>query len=234
MPTPCINKQSLAFLNQLEKHNKREWFNDHKEQYTAAQANLIDFAGALLTEMNKHDNIETESGRKSLFRIYKDVRFSKEKIPFNIEWSGAYKRATKKLRGGYYYRIAPGGSFVAGGFWAPDKNDMQRIRQDIDINYEAWQKMLAGKTLTKTFGALVGVQLSAAPRGYAKDHPAIELLRYKQYILKHTFTDEEVLSVDFVKQANDVFKNMRSFLNFMSEVLTTDSNGISLVDQGLT
>jgi uncharacterized protein (TIGR02453 family) len=230
MPTPIIKKESLTFLDQLAKHNTREWFNDHKEQYTAAQANLIDFAGALLAEMNSHDNIETESGRKSLFRIYKDVRFSKEKVPYNTQWSGAFKRATKKLRGGYYYHIAPGSSFVAGGFWAPDKNDMQRIRQDIDINYEAWHKMLAGKKLTKTFGDMVGGQLSTAPRGYAKDHPAIELLRYKQYILKHTFTDEEVLSADFVQQANDVFKNMRPFLNFMSEVLTTDSNGVSLID----
>ena len=89
--------------------------------------------------------------------------------------------------------------------------------------------MLANKTLVNTFGKMMGDQVSSAPRGYAKDHPAIGLLRYKQFLLRHDFTDAEVLSPDFVKNANDVFKKMRPFLDFMSEVLTTDSNGVSVV-----
>ncbi len=92
------------------------------------------------------------------------------------------------------------------------------------------KKLFANKTLINTFGAIAGAQLTSAPRGYAKDHPAIELLRYKQFILKHSFTDEEVLSPDFVKKANDTFKKMRPFLHHMSEVLITDANGLSLVD----
>ena len=86
--------------------------------------------------------------------------------------------------------------------------------------------MLNNKTLVNTFGGLTGEQLTSAPRGYAKDHPAINLLRYKQFILKHPFTDEEVLGVGFIKQVSNTFKKMRPFLNFMSEVLTTDANGV--------
>jgi uncharacterized protein (TIGR02453 family) len=225
-----IEKGSVDFLKKLSKNNTREWFNEHKELYTNAHENMIAFAGALLGEMNKHDQIETVSGKQSLFRIYKDVRFSKEKVPYNDHWSGSYKRATKKLRGGYYFHIQPGNSFVAGGFWGPNAEDLQRIRQDIAGNYKDWQKILAGKPLTSTFGKMMGEQLLSAPRGYAKDDPAIELLRYKQFLLRHDFTDAAVTDPGFVKNANDVFKKMRPFLDFMSELLTTDANGISMVD----
>ena len=230
MATPFIKKESVDFLKKLSKNNTREWFNEHKEQYTTAHENLIDFAGALLTEMNRHDQIETASGKQSLHRIYKDVRFSKDKTPYNDHWSGSFRRATKKLRGGYYFHIQPGHSFLAGGFWGPETHDLQRIRQDIDANHKEWQKLLADKKLTATFGKMIGSQLSTAPRGYAKDHPGIELLRYKQLLLKHTFTDADICDPGFVKNVSDSFKKMRPFLNFMSEILTTDANGISLVD----
>jgi uncharacterized protein (TIGR02453 family) len=225
-----IKKDSIDFLKALSKNNNRDWFNKHKDRYIEAHNNIIAFADALLFEMNKHDKIETPSGKKSLFRIYKDVRFSKDKTPYNTHWSGGFKRATKKLRGGYYFNIKPGKSFLAGGFWGPEPEDMKRIRQDIDLNHKDWKKMLANKTLIKTFGKMMGEQVSSAPRGYAKDHPAIDLLRYKQFIFRHEFTDKEVCSPDFLYKMNDVYKKMRPFFNYMSEVLTTDANGISLVD----
>jgi uncharacterized protein (TIGR02453 family) len=225
-----IKKESIDFLKKLSKNNTREWFNKHKDLYTNAHEHMTDFAGAVLAEMNKHDQLETASGRQSLFRIYKDVRFSKEKVPYNTHWSGSFKRATKKRRGGYYYRIEPGNSFVAGGFFGPNTEDMQRIRQDIAMNYQDWQKMLSGKTLANTFGKMIGEQLSSAPRGYARDHPAIDLLRYKQFLFRKDFTDEEVLSPGFAKDVSNVFRKMRPFLDFMSDVLTTDANGISIVD----
>src|ERR1044071_8814434 len=171
MAAVVIKKESIDFLKTLSKNNNREWFNKHKDKYLEAHDNMIAFADALLVEMNKHDNIETASGKKSLFRIYKDVRFSKDKTPYNTHWSGAFKRATKKLRGGYYFHIKPGNSFLIGGFWGPEPDDMKRIRQDIELNYKDWKKMLANKTLVKTFGKLIGDKVSSAPRGYAKDHP---------------------------------------------------------------
>jgi uncharacterized protein (TIGR02453 family) len=224
-----IKKESIDFLKALSKNNNREWFNEHKPKYEKAHENMIAFADALLVEMNKHDHIETLSGKKSLYRIYKDVRFSKEKTPYNTYWSGSFKRATKHLRGGYYFHIEPGNTFIAGGFWSPSTDDLQRIRQDIDLNYDEWRKMLSQKTLVNTFGKLNGSQLTSAPRGYAKDHPAIDLLRYKQFILKHTFTDKDICSPDFVKKVNDIFRKLRPYFNYMSEVLTTDTNGVSII-----
>lgn len=230
MATGTIKTESFDFLKKIAKNNDREWFAANKDLYTAAHENIIDFAGALLGEMNKHDQIETASGKQSLYRIYKDVRFSKEKVPYNDYWSGSFRRATKKLRGGYYFHLQPGGSFIAGGFWGPNTEDMQRLRQDMDANPQEWRKLFADKKLASAFGGITGSQLATAPRGFKTDHPAIELLRYKQFILKHTFTDDEVLSHDFAKNASNHFKKMRPFLNFMSDVLTTDANGISLVD----
>ena len=230
MAVTIINKDSLGFLKALSKNNNREWFNAHKARYQAAHENIIAFADAVLAGLNKHDNIETVSGKAGMFRIYKDVRFSKEKIPYNTHWSCAFKRATNKLRGGYYFRIQSGNSGLVGGFWAPNAPDMQRIRQDIDLNYTDWRKLLSRKSLTDTFGDLYGEQVSSAPRGYSKDHPAIDLLRYKQFLLKKTFTDKEVLSPGFLQQVNNTFKKIRPFFDYMSEVLTTNANGESIVE----
>jgi len=230
MAAAIIKKESIDFLKMLAKNNNREWFNSHKDLYTKAHDNMIEFADALLVEMKKHDKIETPSGKKSLFRIYKDVRFAKDKTPYNMHWSGSFKRATKKLRGGYYFHIKPGNSFIAGGFWGPEPDDMKRIRQDIDSGYTHWRKLLANKTLVNTFGHLEGEQLGSAPRGYSKDHPAIDLLRYKQFLLKHSFTDKEVTDGDFLLKMNDAFKKLRPFFDFMSEILTTDANGVSVID----
>jgi uncharacterized protein (TIGR02453 family) len=225
MASTTITANTLTFLKVLAKNNNREWFAKNKPRYQLAHENMIAFAHALLIAMEKHDNLENATGKESLHRIYRDIRFSKDKTPYNTHFGGGFRRATKKLRGGYYFHIEPGNSFVAGGFWGPNTDDMKRIREDIDANHEDWRKLLNNKMFVKTFGNLKGEQLSTAPRGYAKDHPAIDLLRYKQYLVVHTFTDEEVLADSFVSNANNVFKSMRPFLNYMSEVLTTDANG---------
>ncbi len=224
-----IKKETISFLKTLSKNNNREWFNARKGKYETARANMIDFADALLLEMNKHDNIETESGKKSLYRIYRDVRFSKDKTPYSDYWGAGFKRATKRLRGGYYFHIEDGNNFLAGGFWGPSPEDLQRIRQDIELNYDEWRRILADKTFKKTFGKLLGEQVKSAPRGYAKDHEAIDLLRYKQFLIKHPISDKEILSAGFAKKANDVFKKMRPFFDHMSEILTTDANGESVL-----
>jgi uncharacterized protein (TIGR02453 family) len=229
MATVAIKKESYNFLKTLSKNNNRDWFNSHKDQYLLAHENIIQFADALLALMNKHDKIETESGKKSLFRIYKDVRFSKDKTPYSCRWAGGFQRATKKLRGGYYFHLEPGNSFLAGGFWGPEPHDLKRIREDISLNHKEWKKLFADKTLKNEFGGIAGEQLGSAPRGFAKDDPAIDFLRYKQFILKHTFTDAEVCSPDFAKKMNDLFKKMRPFLDYMSDVLTTDGNGVSII-----
>ena len=224
-----ISKENLAFLKKLQSNNNRDWFNENKALYQAQHENAIAFADELLAKMNEHDNIETPTGKKSLFRIYRDVRFSKDKSPYKTHWSGGFKRATKQLRGGYYFHIQPGGnSFIGGGFWGPNKEDLLRIREDIAADDSEMRSIITSKDFVDTFGTLDGEQLKSAPKGFDKEHPAIDLLRYKQFIFGKNFSDAEILKDDFADVANETFKKMRPFFDYMSEVLTTDANGSPL------
>lgn len=224
-----LSQSNLDFLIQLEKNNNRDWFTEHKKRYEKEHAQIVQFADELLAKMNQHDLIETPTGKKSLYRIYRDVRFSKDKSPYKSHWSGGFSRATKQLRGGYYFHIQPNGqSFIGGGFWNPNKEDLQRIREDIALDSSELQGILADPNFVNTFGKLEGEQLKTAPKGFEKDHPAIDLLRFKQFIFGRNFTDAEVLQPNFVDVANDTFKKMRPFFDYMSDVLTTDANGAPL------
>lgn len=222
---PLIPTTSLDYLKILKENNNRDWFNENKEAFIKQQLLVENFATLLLKELNDHDVIETPSGKKSLHRIYKDTRFSKDKTPYKTNWSGSYKRATAQRRGGYYFHIEPGNSFVAGGFWAPNPQDIKRIREDISFDSEPLRKIIKSKTFIQTFGTLQGEQLKTTPKGFDANDEAIDLLRYKQFLLIRKFTDKEVLSPSFLKEANQTFKNMRPFFDYISEVLTTDNNG---------
>jgi uncharacterized protein (TIGR02453 family) len=220
-----IPKTTFAFLNTLSKNNNRDWFANHKDIYTKEQSHIIDFADALLHELNKHDIIETPSGKKACYRIYRDVRFSKDKTPYCTYFSGSFRRATMYRRGGLYFHLEPNNSWLAGGFWSPNAEDLKRIREDIAFDATPLRKIIKNKSFTDTFGTLQGEQLKTSPKGFDATHEAIDLLRYKQFLLIRRFTDAEVLSESFLKNANQTYKNMRPFFDYMSEVLTTDLNG---------
>jgi uncharacterized protein (TIGR02453 family) len=223
-----IPSSSFNFLNALKENNHREWFNANKAVFQKEQQLIETFAEQLLQELNKHDQIETPSGKNSLHRIYRDTRFSKDKTPYKVNWSGSFRRATKYRRGGYYFHLEPGNSFIAGGFWAPGAQDLKRIRDDIAFDPAPLRKILGSKPFVSTFEALQGEQLKTTPKGFEATHEAIDLLRYKQFLLIRKFTDQEVLSEHFLKEANLTFKNMRPFFDYMSEVLTTDINGLEV------
>ncbi len=223
-----IPKSSLNFLGLIKKHNDRDWFNANKDLFLKEQQHIEVFAEALLMELNSHDVIETPNGKKSLHRIYRDTRFSKEKTPYKTNWSGSFRRATKYRRGGYYFHIEAGNSFIAGGFWGPSPEDLKRIRDDFDFDDAPMRKILKNKNFISTFGILQGEQLKTTPKGFDADSKAIDLLRYKQFLVIRKFTDKEVLSDGFLNEANKTFKHMRPFFDYMSEVLTTDINGIEI------
>ncbi|HEX6428177.1 MAG TPA: DUF2461 domain-containing protein [Niastella sp.] len=226
--SPTIHKSGFDFLQKLKKNNHRDWFNAHKTKYQQELELVEQFAEALLHELNKHDEIETLSGKKSLHRIYRDIRFSSDKTPYKSNWSGNFKRATKFRRGGYYFHLEPGNSYIVGGFWGPNAQDLKRIRDDIAFDATPLRKILKSKSFTSTFGSLQGEQLKTAPKGFEAGHEAIDLLRYKQFLLIRRFSDKEVLSDHFLKAVNQTFKNMRPFFDYMSEVLTTDTNGLEV------
>ena len=225
MGNVVIKRSTLDFLRKLAASNTREWFADHKDHYEAAKLNTEQFVDALIMKMNQHDDIETPSAKKSLYRIYNDVRFSKDKSPYSPRFAGYLRRRKPSLRGGYYFWIRPGGSSIGCGFTYPNSDDLRRIRQDIDVNYEDWYRLLKSKQITPAFGVMQGAQVRTAPRGFNTDHPAIDLLRYKQFWFEKSFTDREVLASDFLLTVNKTFKAIRPFFNYMSEVLTTDING---------
>jgi uncharacterized protein (TIGR02453 family) len=225
MKQATIQQSTIDFINDLRENNNRDWFNANKHRYEQAQQHMIAFSDAVLDQMRKHDNIETASGKASLFRIYNDTRFAKDKPPYKTHWGVRYSRATNLLRGGYYFHIEPGHTFVAGGFWGPEPDDLKRIREDIDMNAGEWKKLLSQPEIVKTFGKLEGESVKTAPKGYAKDHEGIEWLRMKQFVLRRNFTDAEMMSPDFAARINETFREMRPFFDYMSEVLTTDANG---------
>lgn len=229
MASTQIPLSAFDFLNQLKKNNDRNWFAANKIVYQERLAEVAAFADNLLQELSRHDAIETASGAKSLYRIYRDVRFSKDKTPFSTYWGGRFRRAGKQRRGGYYYHFEPGNkSFVLAGFWGPSTQDLKLIRDDIAFDPAPLRNILADGTFISSFGTLQGERLKTSPKGYDRTHEAIDLLRYKQFLVKRPFSDEEVLSPGFVLLANQAFKNMRPFLNYMSEVLSTDINGIAI------
>ena len=224
-----IEKSTFDYLKTLSRNNNREWFNDHRENYLEAKANVEAFVDSLIHAMNGHDQLEPVSGKKSLYRIYNDVRFSEDKTPYNPRFAGHLRRQKPFLRGGYYYWIKPGATRVGCGFTYPNPDDLKRIRMDILHNYKDWNRILRLKSITSTFGSMLGEQVRTTPKGFPKDHPAIGLLRYKQYWFEHSFSDKEALAKDFVKNVNNTFKGIRPFFNYMSEVLTTDLNGERII-----
>lgn len=224
-----IPASSLQFLRDLTKNNDREWFNANKSRFQVEYSGMAEFADELLDLMNGHDSIETPSGAKSLFRIYRDTRFSKDKTPYKNHFSGHFTRAGKSRRGGYYFHIEPGASFIAGGFWNPNPEDLKRIREEIAAEPAPLKKILNSKSFKETFVALQGDALKTAPKGFDKEHPEIKLIRMKQFIATRKFADKEVQDPNFAHAVNDTFQKMRPWLDYMSEVLTTDANGKSLI-----
>ncbi len=220
-----IESSTLSFLKRLSRNNNREWFTLHKQEYLEAQRNAEQFVDALILQMNTHDQIETPSGKKSLYRIYNDVRFSDDKTPYKPRFAGHLRRLKPQLRGGYYFWITPVNSRVGCGFTYPDAADLKRVRMDILYNSSDWRKMLRTKGIVKNFGLMEGDQVKTTPQGFPKDHPAIDLLRYKQYWFEHSFSDKEVLDKNFLNNVNQVYKSIRPFFDYMSDVLTTDLNG---------
>lgn len=224
MSATAIPASTFQFLQELKVNNNRVWFNENKPRYVEANEQFKAFANTLMDKMSHYDQIEA----LKVFRIYKDVRFSKDKTPYKSSFSGSLKRATKWLRGGYYFHVEPGNTIVAGGFWGPAPVDLKRIRQEIAADDQPLRKIISDPTFIKTFGELYGDGVKTAPKGFSKEHPAIDLIRLKQFLVKRSFTDKQALSSGFVDEVVQTFHNMRPFFDYMSDVLTTDANGVPL------
>lgn len=226
---PSIDRSSLVFLSDLALNNNRPWFDANKNRYEAARENIAAWADEVHRLLSRTDVLETPSGKKSLFRIYRDVRFSKNKAPYKTNISGQFVREGKLRRGGYYFSFSPTELVVGGGFYDIEKEDLKRIREEIAFDGARLRSIMRDPAFVATYGQMLGEQLKTAPQGYPKDHPEIELLRYKQFYAMRNFSLEEVLSESFAQQAADAFLCLRPFFDYFTEILTTDANGEPLV-----
>ena len=221
-----FEKSSLEYLKKLKKNNNRDWFNETKPIFKKAQDNAKELYAAIRENLEKQDEID----KFKLFRIYRDVRFSKDKTPYQPHFAGSFSRLGKELRGGYYLRIRPGESFLAGGFWEPNKEDILRIRKEIEQDASEIRDILKDKNYIKYFGGTFeGEELKTAPRGFDKAHPDVDLLRKKGFIAVRNFTDKEVLASNFLDEIDNSFKALRPFFNLFSDILTTNLNGESII-----
>lgn len=223
---PIISEDIFNFLNELEKNNNRDWFHAHKQEFKQVEKQTKAFYNLVLDALRTHDDID----KLKLFRIYRDVRFSKNKQPYKTHFGGSFHRRKPELRGGYYLHLAPNNqSFIATGFWEPNKADLLRIRKEFEMDDTEIRQIISNKSFKNVWGDLVGDELKTAPRNFDKDHPAIDLIRKKQYIFTKKFTDQEVLSSTFLEEVNTSFKAVRPYFDYMSDVLTTNLNGELLI-----
>jgi uncharacterized protein (TIGR02453 family) len=211
----------LKFLKDLNKNNDRTWFEKHKPRYLEAKQSFEDFISELLRELTKVDaKLAGLDPKKLPFRIYRDVRFSKDKRPYKINMGAGFSPNGKLVQEpGYYIHIEPGNkSFLAGGIYMPDAANLAKVRQEIDYNATRLNKILKEKGFKKHFGAFDEFdKLKTMPKGYPKDHPHIELLKLKSYIVTHAYTDKEVMDKKFVKTIVGQARTLRPLIDFLRE-----------------
>lgn len=223
--TPALNPDIFSFFSELENNNTREWFEPQKARFKALEGEMKQFASVLTSAMNEHDSID----KFKLFRLYRDVRFSKDKTPFKTHFGISFHREKPALRGGYYLHIKPGDNFIATGFWNPEKDDLKRIRKEMELDADEFRELMAQPSFKSVWGTLEGEEVKTAPKGFSKEDPNIDLIRKKAYLFTKKYSDKEVLAKDFLQKVNADFKAVRPFFDYMSSVLTTDLNGVSLL-----
>ena len=221
---PSISPDTLAFFSEIKDNNNKPWFEENKARFEVIKNDFTAFMAALAAELNKIDPILEKDPKKSLFRIYRDVRFSKDKSPYKINMGGLIERAPNYKKCPLYIHIQPGNSFVGGGIWEPEPALLKRIRQEIDFNGEELVKIINKKAFKDLFGGVSGEKLQRVPKGYEADNPNAELLKHKQFTIQKAFTDDLVLSDGLIPAIAEVYKGALDFFNYFDEI-TSDLQG---------
>lgn len=207
-----IQSSTLDFLRKLKKNNNREWFEKNRDIYEAAKNDIEKNTAGILDGIRSFDKrIPSDlEAKKCMFRIYRDVRFSKDKRPYKNNIGAHIQPGGKKAHGcGYYMHIEAGRAFLAGGIWQPEAPELAKIRQEIDYNFDEFKKIINNKSFRKYFGGMDDEdKLVTAPKGYPKDHPAIEFLKLKSFVVATELSDKEITLKSFQKKAKEIFKAM--------------------------
>ncbi|MDB5208737.1 MAG: hypothetical protein JWR72_3812 [Flavisolibacter sp.] len=220
-----LEPQTLKFISQLANNNNKPWFDTHRAQYEAARIDFANFIHLVIDELQKSDpTITGLTGRECMFRINRDIRFSKDKTPYKAHFGASIKRGGKKSPfAGYYFHLEPGGkSFIGGGLWMPEAVTLKKVRQEIDYNWDEFEKIITTKEFKTTFKDVykgADQSLTTVPKGYEKENPAIRYLKLKSFFGEATIADEELTKATLHKKTIACFKALQPFLNFINRTI---------------
>ena len=213
-----IKNSTLLFLKDLHKNNNRDWFNENKDRYTSANTNVADFVETLIEEIGKFDKeILKTDAKKALFRIYRDVRFSKDKSPYKTNFGAGLGMGKGNRITGYYLHIEPGKSFLSGGVYQPETSVLKEIRQEISMNSSEFLKIIEEDEFRNNFrGLSVENKLQRVPNGFEKDDPMAEFLKLKSFIVVHPVSNDALMKENAAKNFGKIFKSIKPLNDFLS------------------
>lgn len=214
-----IHSSTLQFLKTLQKNNNREWFNENKHLYTEAQQNMLLFLEKLIEEIAEFDeDILKIDPKKALSRIYRDTRFSKDKIPYKNNFGAGLGMGKGNRISGYYLHIEPGKSFLAGGIYQPESSILKEIRKEISMNGKEFLQILEQKEFRNNFrGLSVESKLKRVPNDFEKDDPMAEFLKLKNFIVMHPISDEAVMKENAAQEFATIYKSMKPLNDFLEQ-----------------
>ena len=218
-----LKKSTIAFLKKLKKNNNRDWFNKNKHLYEDAKYDFEIFVLDLIQKISDFD--ETISGlepKNCTFRIYKDVRFSKDKSPYKTYMGASINIGGRKApTAGYYVHVDPNEYFIAGGVYNPMPDKLLAVRNAIYKDLKGFKKIIDNKEFKKYFKEIWGGdKLKTAPKGFDKEHPSIEYLKFKSYLVWHNTNETKVLSKNYTDFTSKVFKQMKPFIDFLNKAMS--------------
>lgn len=213
-----LSSKTFDFLKKLSQNNNREWFTENKNLYTESQENVVGFLEDLIKEMGEFDEeLLKIDAKKSLFRIYKDTRFSKDKSPYKTNFGASLGMGKGSQKGGYYLHLEPNKSFLAGGIYMPESSVLKEVRKEISLYGEDFLKILNQKDFKKHFPELdQDDKLKKVPQGFEKEDPMAEYLKLKSFIVVYNLKDDEVLDKNAVKNLAKVFRLMKPLNDFLN------------------
>ena len=221
----AIPRNTINFLMELKLNNNRDWFNENKQEFQSIQIDVKKFTQEVKDELNTSDNID----ELKIFRIYRDLRFSKDKTPYKTNIGMAFHRKKPEFRGGYYLEISAEDSFIAAGFWNPNKEDLLRIRREIEFDGQEFKRIINQEKIKDFWGDIKGDELKTSPKGFDSDHQHIDMIKKKQFIFIKKLKEKEILEPSFQKILVNYFSSIRPFFDYMSEILTKNLNGESTI-----
>jgi uncharacterized protein (TIGR02453 family) len=214
--------RTLTFLEGLKENNDRSWFKAHRDEYEAAKAAFEDVLDDVIDALRADDNLKFLQGKNCISRIYRDVRFSRDKSPYKLNMGAMIApdgwKDNQQL--GYYVSIEPGGeSMVAGGLYMPSSEQLTKFREMVVGDATKFKMLISEPNFVQAFGGIEGDTLKTAPRGYDREHPEIELLRLKQIFASRKYSDGEAKSAYFVDDIIEKCNTLRPFLRYLQDVI---------------